>query len=192
MWITSRYSMSHFSSFVYNGRIFLSRCQQIENLRGESTLRLTFNIFNIINIFIIFNIFNIQHIENFRRESTQRLMFAAAPPSIARGERTAVLLPGERRTIFLIKQKKSINKNNFKRFGSRECQAGEGDCSRDSDCSGTLVFGGNCLTCWFSMFYILLYVDFLCFILFNIVFSGTLQLQCLQTTIAVSCIYKDE
>ena len=88
--------------------------------------------------------------------------------------------------------KKHFLSFSIKRFGSRECQAGEGDCSRDSDCSGTLVFGGNCLTCWFSMFYILLYVDFLCFILFNIVFSGTLQLQCLQTTIAVSCIYKDE
>ena len=44
---------------------------------------------------IQFNTFNIQHIENVRRESTLRLTFAAAPPSIARGEKTAVLLPGE-------------------------------------------------------------------------------------------------
>ena len=27
----------------------------------------------------------------------------------------------------------------IKRFGSRLCEAGEGDCSRDSDCSGSLV-----------------------------------------------------
>ena len=27
----------------------------------------------------------------------------------------------------------------MKRFGSRMCEAGEGDCSRDSDCKGSLV-----------------------------------------------------
>ena len=27
----------------------------------------------------------------------------------------------------------------IKRFGSRLCEAGEGDCSRDSDCKGSLV-----------------------------------------------------
>ena len=54
-------------------------------------------------------------------------------------------------SIIFMKVRFSICFMQMKRFGSRLCEAGEGDCSRDSDCSGSLVSCSSSLFLFFSL-----------------------------------------
>ena len=62
-------------------------------------------------------------------------------------------------SIMFMKVRFSICFMQMKRFGSRLCEAGEGDCSRDSDCSGSLVSCSSSLFLFFS-FSIFLFFSF--------------------------------